>query len=157
MSPLLPGALAKQAALPIHVLLVDDSPEFIESAARFLATDAGIEVTGRASTGSGALQLLEQLRIDLVLVDLIMPELSGLELTGLIKARADPPRVVILTLYDGSEYVAACQAAHADGCVAKSEFSTQLLPLIHALFGQGGEQTRARLYEGGSEHDAMAD
>jgi DNA-binding NarL/FixJ family response regulator len=136
ISPLLPGSLAEHGTPPIHVLLVDDNPEFLESAARFLATDPAIEIVGRALAGPAALEQVGAQQPDLVLVDLMMPGMNGLELTSLLKSRPNPPRVIIVTLYGVAEYAAASAAAQADGLVAKSEFGTRLLPMIHALFAR---------------------
>jgi DNA-binding NarL/FixJ family response regulator len=128
------GVLADCAGQPIRVLLVDDSAEFLESAARFLATDPALSIVGRALSGAEALEQIELLRPDLVLVDLMMPEMNGLELTDQLKARSDSPRVIIVTLYGMAEYAAACATALADGWVTKSTFGVQLLPLVHSLF-----------------------
>ncbi len=119
---------------PIRILLVDDSLAFLESAIRFLGSDDRVEVVGQALSGREGLERVEQLRPDLVLMDLAMPEMNGLEATNLIKAQAKAPRVVMLTLNDSSEYRAAATAAGADDFVTKSEFATVLLPLIDSLF-----------------------
>ena len=120
--------------MPAHrVLLVDDSPEFLESAVHFLAEDPAIEVVGRVFSGRGALEQLPVLKPDLVLMDVSMPEMNGLEATRRIKAQDDDLRVILLTLHDNPEYRAAAQAAKADGFVAKSELGIELLPLIHQL------------------------
>ena len=118
----------------IRTLLVDDSPEFLESAARCLAVAPQIEIVGRARSGHEALEQVARLQSDLVLMDLAMPGMSGLEATQRIKAQPGAPRVIILTLYDDDSYRAAAAEASADGFVAKSNFSEQLLPLIYALY-----------------------
>jgi DNA-binding NarL/FixJ family response regulator len=118
---------------PIRTLLVDDSPEFLEAAKSFLSTDPDIEIIGQANSGRGALQQVARLGPELVLMDLAMPGMNGLEATCHIKAQPGAPHVVILTLHDNPEYRALAEAAHADGFVAKSEFGVQLLPLIHTL------------------------
>jgi DNA-binding NarL/FixJ family response regulator len=128
------GVLAEQAVLPIRILLVDDSAEFLESAARFLATDPVLTIIGRAFSGLEAQKQIELLHPDLVLVDLMMPEMNGLELTRWVKSQPHPPLVIIVTLYGIAEYAAAAETALADGWVAKSMFGTALLPLIHTLF-----------------------
>ena len=119
---------------PIRVLLVDDSPEFLESATRFLSTDHQIKIVGRALSGAEAIEQVALVQPDLVLMDWAMPGMNGLEATSHIKARPGAPSVVILTLYDNVEYRVAAQAAGADGYVTKSEFGTALLPVIHTLF-----------------------
>ncbi len=122
----------------IRLLLVDDSPEFLEAAANFLSTDPEVEVVGQARSGQDALEQVARTRLDIVLMDLAMPGINGLETTRRIKARPDAPRVIILTLYDNPSYRSLAQAAGADGFVAKSEFGSQLLPLIHQLCPPGG-------------------
>src|SRR5258707_7117449 len=100
-----------------RVLLVDDSPEFLESAVNFLAADPAIEVVGRAFSGRGAMEQLPVLKPDLVLMDVSMPEMNGLEATRRIKAQDEELRVILLTLHDNPEYRAAARAAKADGFV----------------------------------------
>ncbi|WP_341530810.1 response regulator transcription factor [Nostoc sp. UHCC 0302] len=119
---------------PLRILLVDDSFAFLESAARFLALDARLEIVGRVLSGEEALEQIPQLSPDLVLMDLAMPGMNGLEATRQIKAQSATPYVVVLTLNDGTEYQTAALAVGADGFVTKSEIGTALLPLIHSLF-----------------------
>ena len=119
--------------LPLRILLVDDSVQFLNVAARSLATVPSVEIVGRALSGRDALAQVTQLRPDLVLMDVAMPNMNGLEATRHIKAQADAPRVVILTLHDTAEYRAAAEAVGADNFVSKAEFNAQVLPLIHTL------------------------
>ena len=118
----------------VRTLLVDDSPEFLGAAARFLATDPEIEIVGHALSARKAIEEVTRLQPDLVLMDVAMPGMNGFAATRQIKERPNPPRVIVLTLYDNDEYRAQARAAGADGFVAKSEFGTQLLPLIHTLY-----------------------
>ncbi len=119
---------------PLRVLLVDDSHDFLESAARFLSEYPSLEIVGWTFSGRDARELVARLQPDLVLMDLTMPGMNGLEATRQIKALPGAPCVVILTLYDNHEYRSAAEAAGADGFVTKSELGTQLLPLIHTFF-----------------------
>ncbi len=118
----------------LRILLVDDSPTFLESATRFLAMDARLEIIGRVLSGGEALEQVPRLCPDLVLMDLAMPGMNGLEATRRIKAQPSAPYIVILTLNDSREYRDAALAVGADGFVTKSEFGTALLPLLHSLF-----------------------
>jgi DNA-binding NarL/FixJ family response regulator len=118
----------------IRIFLVDDSPEFLDAAVRFVSSDPELTVVGSSLTGLDALEQIKLSTPDLVLMDLALPGISGLETTRLIKAQPDSPRVIILTLHDNPEYRTASEAANADGFLAKSEFGTQLLPLVHSLF-----------------------
>jgi glucose-1-phosphate adenylyltransferase len=116
-----------------RILLVDDSPHFIESAERFLSEELGITVVGSALSGQDALEQISRLQPDLVLMDVAMPGMDGLETTQQIKAMPSPPRVIILTLYDTPKYREAAQQAGADGFVPKADFGEKLLPLIYAI------------------------
>jgi DNA-binding NarL/FixJ family response regulator len=118
---------------PIRVLLVDDSSEFLDAVARFLSSDGRIELIGSTYSGQEVLQKVPDVRPDLILMDIAMPDMNGLELTRRIKAQPGAPRVIILTLYDNSEYRSAAGDVEADGFIAKSELGEQLLPLIHSL------------------------
>jgi DNA-binding NarL/FixJ family response regulator len=118
----------------IRTLLVDDSPEFIEAARLFLSSDNQIEIVGYALSGEDAIKQVERLSPDLVLMDLAMPCMSGLDATREIKSSPTSPRVIILTLHDNLEYRTASRAVHSDGFVTKSEFGNLLLPQIYALF-----------------------
>jgi DNA-binding NarL/FixJ family response regulator len=122
--------------LSTRILLVDDNPEFLESAARFLSADPNITVAGHALSGQEALKQITRLAPDLVLMDLAMPDMSGLEVTQRIKTQTNPPYVIILTLHDNPEYRAAAKDVGADGFIAKSEFGTNLCPLIHRILGR---------------------
>ena len=116
--------------LPLRILLVDDSQVFIDSFPRFLAMDARLEIIGRVLSGEEALEQVSLLCPDLVLIDLTMPRMNGLEATRRMKAQISAPYVVILTLNDSSEYRAASVVAGADGFVTKSEIGTALVPPI---------------------------
>ena len=123
---------------PLRILLVDDNAQFLDVAARTLAAVPAIEIVGRALSGRDALEQVTQLQPDLVLMDVAMPNMNGLEATRHIKARPDAPRVVMLTLYDAPEYRAAAEAVGADDFISKAEFDAQVLPLIHALRDEKG-------------------
>ena len=121
---------------PLRVLLVDDSPEFLQSAIDFLSNDSRVEVVGHALSGGAALALAEQTRPDLMLIDFSMPEMNGLETTGAIKARPGAPCVIIMSLHEDPEYCTAAAASGADGFIRKSAFSVSMLQLIASLFAE---------------------
>jgi DNA-binding NarL/FixJ family response regulator len=134
-----PVASTHQARPPIRILLVDDNPEFLKSAAQFLSAEPRIEIVGQALSGRSALEQMALWRPDLVLMDLALPEMNGLDVTSRIKSQPGAPCVIILTLYDNPEYRAEARAVGADGFIAKSEFGTQLISLIYRLFAADRE------------------
>ena len=120
----------------IRLLLVDDNPEFLEAATRFVATEPQISVVGQALSGRDAVLQVSTLRPDLVLMDYVMPDMNGIEATRMVKAQDEVPQVVILTLHDLPEYRAQAEAAGADGFLAKADFGRDLLSLIASLFAE---------------------
>jgi DNA-binding NarL/FixJ family response regulator len=120
----------------IRALLVDDNAEFLDTAARFLATHSPLRVVGRAATGASAIEQAAFLKPDLVLLDLAMPGIGGMETLARLKRLEDPPRVVIVTLHDGLAYRTAAFRAGADAFVSKDQFAGAIAPLIEELFAQ---------------------
>lgn len=117
----------------MRVLVVDDSPQFAAAAVRFLSEISKLEVVGQARSGREAVEQVASLHPDVVLMDMVMPEMDGLEATRRIKRSSSPPQVIILTLHDGSEYRQQARLAGADGFISKTDFGTAILPLIHDL------------------------
>lgn len=118
----------------IETILVDDNPEFIEAAKRFLSSDKHLKIISTALSAQESIDLVEKKHPDLVLMDLAMPDMNGLEATERIKNLSNPPYVIILTLHDTPEYREASREVGADGFVTKSDFGVQLLPLVQELF-----------------------
>jgi DNA-binding NarL/FixJ family response regulator len=121
-------------ALRIRALMVDDHATFLDELACLLAEDGGMNVVGRAASGEEALEQTKALQPDLVLMDLAMPGMGGLEATRRLKAEAGAPRVIMLSLHEHPMYRLAALDAGADGFIPKSELSAALLPLIHSVF-----------------------
>lgn len=117
---------------PIRVLLVDDSEEFLTSAAGFLSLDPRVEVVGRASNGWDGVQQAREIEPDLVLMDLVMPLMGGLAATRQIKAWPRAPQVVIVTMHDDAEYRRSAKEASADGFTCKSRFAEEVPALVES-------------------------
>lgn len=117
----------------VRVLLVDKSQEFLDAAAHFLAEDHHLVVVGRFRSTREALVQVSILQPEVVLMELEMPELSGLVTTLHLKALPHAPRVVIVTARTERPYRALAEAVQADGFIAKQDFCTQVVPLIKAL------------------------
>ena len=88
----------------ISVLLVDDHAGFISAALRHLRRLPWLTVAGTAGNGVEAIAQCEMLRPDVVLMDLAMPEMGGLQATRLIKAQDNPPYIVIASHFDDGEH-----------------------------------------------------
>lgn len=118
---------------PIRVLVVDDHPDFLRLLTDYLSRLPEIKVVGVALSGDEALALVRELHPELVLTDLAMPGMNGLETTQQIKKLEPPPRVVVVTLHDDHKHRAQAAAVGADGFLSKSDISVGLLPLIRSL------------------------
>ncbi len=114
----------------IRLLLVDDNWEFLIAAQNYLQNQENLQVVGLANSGEAALQMVAALQPDLMLVDLAMPRLSGLEVIRRIKTDYPTIRLILLTLHDLPEYRLAAADVGADGFVSKAQLYEQLLPAI---------------------------
>src|SRR5437879_3373080 len=108
----------------IRLLLVDDSPEFLTAIAGLLEIQPEIEIIGSVLTGREAIEQVLLKHPDVVLLDLIMPEMDGLEVTRRLKAETNPPRVIIATLEEPSCFQEAATSHGADGFISKSAVAT---------------------------------
>jgi DNA-binding NarL/FixJ family response regulator len=118
----------------VRVLVVDDSAEFVRAVVGFLGTLKNIEFVGQALTGQHGLRMAEELEPDLVLLDWMMPGMSGPDAARALKSLPHAPKVVLLSLLNGPECIANARAAGADGFVFKGELADQLPALLQALF-----------------------
>jgi two-component system response regulator NreC len=117
----------------IRVLICDDHPLFREGLRAILREQPAFEVAGEARSGIEAVDLTRNLRPDVVLMDIDMPELSGLEATRRIGEARMPSKVLILSLYDDEDLIAGCLDAGAAGYVLKDGPTSQLLFAIEAV------------------------
>jgi DNA-binding NarL/FixJ family response regulator len=121
----------------LSVLLVDDHEGFINAAVRHLRRLDWVVIAGSASNGIEAIAQCEALRPDVVLMDLAMPEMGGLQATRLIKAQDAPPYVVIASHFDDAEHREHALRAGADAFVSKLSYIHDVMPLLEKLAGRG--------------------
>jgi DNA-binding NarL/FixJ family response regulator len=118
----------------VRVLIADDQELVRTGFAMILARDAALEVVGQAANGREALERARECRPDVVLMDIRMPVMDGLEATR--RLVADPSiaaRIVILTTFDHDEYLFEALAAGASGFLLKDAPAAQLLVAIHTV------------------------
>lgn len=121
----------------IRVLIVDDHPALREGLRAILATQSDIAVVGEAATGQEALAQATVLRPDVVLMDLEMPGLDGVEATRRICERLPGTRVVVFTAFDGDERVMSAVEAGAQGYLLKGATRAEIFHAVRAAY-QGG-------------------
>jgi two-component system response regulator NreC len=117
----------------IRILLCEDHALLRQGLRAIFRSFPCLEVVGEAANGREAVETVARLRPDVVLMDLEMPELNGMDATRRIVASRTGARVVILTLYDDEEIVASCLEAGASGYVLKDGPSTELITAIEAV------------------------
>jgi DNA-binding NarL/FixJ family response regulator len=114
------------------VVLVDDHVIVREGLRLILGAQPQISVVGEAADGRQALELVQELRPAVVVMDIAMPNLNGLEATRQIRRRCPETRVVILTMHENHEYVLQILQAGATGCVLKRSAGSELVTAIEA-------------------------
>lgn len=117
---------------PIRVLLVDDQALFREGLRQILSLQPGLAVVGEAPDGAEALGQVKALAPDVVLMDLRMPVLGGVEATRRLRALHPPSRVIVLTTFDDDEEVFEALRAGALGYLLKDAPAARLVEAIHA-------------------------
>ena len=116
----------------LKVLLVDDHAVMREGLAALL-TAAGIDVIGTASNGREAVHLARELTPDVVVMDISMPDLNGIEAARQIRVRAPSVRVVMLSMHANREHVHQALAAGADGYVLKESAAAEVATAVRAV------------------------
>ena len=121
----------------IRLLLADDQALFLEGLATLLGQNPGMEVVGTAANGAEAVALCERLQPDVVLMDLRMPGMGGVDATRRIAAAQTGARVLVLTTFEEDEEVFAAIRAGAAGYLLKASPSEKLVEAIRTV-AQGG-------------------
>jgi len=117
----------------MRVLIADDNAAIRKGVAGVLSTDADYEVCGEASDGPEAIEQVRRLDPDVVLLDISMPGMSGLEAARLIREESPAVKIVMLSQQDVSQMMRAAVAAGADTCVDKSMIGRNLLETMRGL------------------------
>lgn len=121
----------------IRVLVVDDHAILRDGIRSLLERQEDIRVVGEATNGREAIERVQELAPDLVLMDVAMPEMDGLEATRQIKMLYPQVRVLILTQHDDREYVEPMLRAGASGYVLKRSGGREVVSAIHQVFEHG--------------------
>ena len=108
---------------------------------KFLDVLPGTRVVGQAHDGRDALIKAEALKPDLILLDIAMPKMNGMEVARLIQTWSHPPKIVFLSMHDSLAYQEAARELGALGIVGKSDFVNELLPILESMVA--GRNTNA--------------
>jgi DNA-binding NarL/FixJ family response regulator len=118
---------------PIRILLADDHAMVREGTREILDHYPDLDVVGEAEDGDQAVQLAGQLQPDVVLMDIGMPRVNGIEATRRIKAQHPRIAILVLTAYDDDQYVVAILQAGAAGYLLKSARGSELVEAVRAV------------------------
>lgn len=117
----------------IRTVIADDSPVAVRSICSCLQEEPAVQIVGTASDGADALSMIEKLRPDLVLLDLQMPRMNGLEVASRLAAEFPAILVVIVTGIDVSDSATRLSQLGVHAVVAKQEMSEQLGQVLHQI------------------------
>jgi two-component system, NarL family, response regulator len=120
---------------PIRILIVDDHPVVLAGLTSMLGTQAGMEVVGSASGGEEALEMLRSSSADVLLLDLRMPGMSGIDTLHALRRAKISIRVVVLTSFETDEDIYRAVQAGAHGYLLKGAPQSDMIQAIRVVFG----------------------
>ncbi len=119
--------------MKIHILLVDDHTILRAGLKMMLNAQPDMDVVGEAHDGRAAIQEAQRLQPDIVLMDITMPDMNGIEATRQIKKVLPDAKVLVLTMHENDEYVFQALRAGASGYILKEAADTELISALHVV------------------------
>lgn len=146
---------APESKAAIRILIVDDHPVVRAGLASLLRRQAGVKVAGAAHSGEEAVELLQRFSVDVMLLDLRMPGISGIDLLNLLKTHDNPPRPIILSSYEFEEEIYQAVKAGALGYLSKNAPREEIVAAIQAVH-EGGTYFPERVTQWIVEREARS-
>ena len=138
------GEFPEHIPIPLRTLVVDDSPVLLEGLCAFLKSKPLFHVFGTAANGCEALRMAELHEPDLVLMDLNMPVMDGLEAAAILRHRRPNVRIIIMTLDHPAKAMSAAWAHGAHGFIHKQEITMDLILLAEVRRAFQPKRTKGR-------------
>jgi DNA-binding NarL/FixJ family response regulator len=129
---------------PIRVLVVDDHETFLNGLRIFLRTQSDLLLCGEAKNGRDAIEKAKQLQPDVILMDITMDGIDGLEATRVIRKEVAKARVIIVSQHEFAHMYSEAMSAGASAYVTKTQVSTCLIPAIEATMRDGPLRVAAK-------------
>jgi DNA-binding NarL/FixJ family response regulator len=117
----------------IKVLLADDHPIVVKGIHDLLEVADGIEVVGEANSGQDAIQMVKALKPDIVLLDIEMPDINGIEVINQLVESSIPVKVLVLSSYDDREYISQMLSMGASGYLIKDEVTDVIVEAVRGV------------------------
>ncbi len=118
---------------PISVIIADDHPIFRKGLCEVIESDPALRLIGQAANGEEALQVLSTLRPDIAILDINMPQLSGLAVVQKLRTQPSPPRIVLLTMHEDEDLFDKAMELGVTAYVLKENAVEDLLAAVHAV------------------------
>jgi two-component system, NarL family, nitrate/nitrite response regulator NarL len=121
----------------INILIADDHQMFIDGLRSLLERNPGIRITGEATNGRQVMECIEKEKPDLVLLDINMPEMNGIDTTALIRKKYPEIKVLILTMYKTKGFINGLTRTGAAGYILKNTGNAELMEAIRTVSSGG--------------------
>lgn len=119
--------------MPLKILLVDNNQLFLNAVRHLLVQMAEVDIVGEAHDGLEALSKIKELEPNLVLLDIAMPKLTGLDVALRLQSWPEAPKILFLTMHDDAYYQYAARDLGAINVVGKKDLVADLLPIIRTM------------------------
>src|SRR6266567_2457588 len=128
---------APEAKAAVRILIVDDHPVVRAGLASLLRRQDGLKLAGAAHSGEEALEVLKRYSVDVMLLDLRMPSINGIDLLNLLKTHENPPKAILLSSYEFEEEIYQTVKAGARGYLSKNAPREEIVAAIEAVVAGG--------------------
>lgn len=139
----------------VRVMIVDDHPVVRAGLASLLRRQPGVKLCGAAHSGEEALEILRRVPVDVILLDLRMPTINGIDLLNLLRTEVDPPKAIILSSYEMEEEIYRAIKAGARGYLSKNAPREEIVSAIEVVDG-GGAYFPERILQWMEQRDARS-